>query len=107
VNIWLTVVTLIMFSLSSSHVVVAFRSINIAYFTENTTHRGQADAQGDYIAIILKITNVSSEYNTLHLVYSPVVFCSRYHCAVASMGVVGKNLAISFHLVGSLADKRR
>jgi hypothetical protein len=96
-----------MFLLSSSHMVLTFRSINIAYFTEHFTHTEQSNARGDHIAIILKLTNVSSEHNALLLIYRHVVFCRRYHCAMASLGAVGKNLAISCRSVGSLAVKRR
>jgi hypothetical protein len=95
-----------MFLLSSSHVVVIFRSINIANFTEHSTHRGQGNPRDD-IATILNLTNVSSEFNVLLLIYCLAVFYSRYHCAVASLGVVGENLAISCRPVSSLAVKRR
>jgi hypothetical protein len=95
------------FLLSSSHMVLTLQSVNIAYFTQNSAHRGQGNAQGDHIAIILQLTNVSSEYNVLLLIYCLAVFCSRYHCAVASLGVVGENLAISCRPVSSLAVKCR
>ena len=108
-NIWLTVITLLMFLLSSAHMAMTFQYANSAYLQTSTNSEGSAENPLVLqVPALLEIVNVSLVKSiSSHLLADlSAVSYSRRCCALASVGSMGKNLSVSCDSVVSVAGER-
>jgi hypothetical protein len=110
-NVCLTAVTLFMFLLSTAHIIMVIRFANIAYLKEDAANKADMvlhikHSPADYLPTVFVIFNVSFlNSSIILLIFLLIVLCRRCHCAVAGMGIVGKDLEVSCDSVDCVVGK--